>query len=1113
MAKSKPSVIFPWNKACTLRKEIRERELKQEDFAVDLFLIVNKPASGGPFYCDPDQFFAITYATENLRKFCSGALARLAGRADGVSLVNIAQTFGGGKTHALGTLYYLCALGAKLPQQHPAVREILAASQIPTPPAACIAAVSFDKVDWKAGGLVKSPDGEARQFRMPWNLIAWQLLGKRGIEIIRRDENEPDYYEPPAQSLWMELLAEVEKEGIGALILLDEFLMWAHGAASPDPDSARQDKGPVWYDRLKNFFQTLSQAVAGSKKSCLVVSLLATDPAKQDEVGTEILARCNAGLNRQADVQTPVDRGDFAELLRRRMFESFPKGTAECDKYVTAFWHRLQAAEPARARVPDSKNEIMEAYPFHPNLLNRLFGKWTELRQFQRTRGILQTFSMALREAAGWDESPLISAQVLLPRPDASDELSPSLEKLANDAMNSVDEVNKPNWPGNLRTELPRARRAQQNTTLTGREVEAACAAAFVFSQPMGEQAELGDLRWLLGASCDVPAMLNTGLLEWSKTSWYLSECESTDPASGLPRYWRMGPKPNLNQMHDTYKRNALKNARTKFDDLVKDCRPLRDGCVEEGVSFHLLPLAPEKVADDTTFRLVLLGADYAGTPGSMPKANAVEFLRTHASPTDPRQNQNVLLVVIPSAAGLLQAEQEIASWMAWGEIKNSNAFKDLEMEQQETVKRRERAAQKEALTFVKNAFELVIYVDSAGDAQQKKFTMGNEALFPTLVREKDLRIFREKINPETLLPGGPFSKWPAGDSSIKVKDLYGAFGRYPDMPKLVNRQVIIETIEEAVRRGLLALCYLPPGGGEDWFWHCPIEGVVDWGDFSETWLPGKATINKIYPAAVLPAALAGLWPGDDSPVKLSAVCAWFDGTHVFDEIVQPGYPPEKRPIPKADYKLVHQAVAQAVARGEIWLVFGNDSLLSEKPTDLQLDPDACLLRPPAPLRAMDLLPGALAAAWSVKPETTTVGKLYAELKAQKGKPWPTRQFIDVLNETVNRGILVRASGGSEFTSVHADAERELRVPAASASPPPSTPPATVGANETTEVTLDLVQLQDFVEEGAPALTKMLAGAAPEFAVKIRLKGKKPANLAAANEVLKKINPAWKFGG
>lgn len=230
-------------------------------------------------------------------------------------------------------------------------------------------------------------------------------------------------------------------------------------------------------------------------------------------------------------------------------------------------------------------------------------------------------------------------------------------------------------------------------------------------------------------------------------------------------------------------------------------------------------------------------------------------------------------------------------------------------------------------------------------------------------------------------------------------------------------------------------------------------------------------------------------------------------------KVGQAGYPPEKRPIPKADYKLVHQAVAQAVAHGEIWLVFGNDSLLGEKPTDLQLDPDASLLRPPAPLRAMDLLPGAVTAAWSGKPETTTVGKLYAELKAQKGRPWPTRQFIDVLNETVNQGILVRASGGAEFTSVTADAERELRLPTAGAGTPPPTPPASAGSNETTEVTFNLVQLQDFVEEGAPALAKILAGAAPEFAIKIRLKGKKPANLAAANEVLKKSNPDGTFGG
>jgi hypothetical protein len=94
----------------------------------------------------------------------------------------------------------------------------------------------------------------------------------------------------------------------------------------------------------------------------------------------------------------------------------------------------------------------------------------------------------------------------------------------------------------------------------------------------------------------------------------------------------------------------------------------------------------------------------------------------------------------------------------------------------------------------------------------------------------------------------------------------------------------------------------------------------------------------------------------------------------------------------------------------EVWLVFGNDSVLGEKPSDLQLDPVASLLRPPTRLRAMDLLPGALPTAWNGKPERTAVGQIYSELKNQKGRPWPTRQFIDVLNEAVNKGILVRVA-------------------------------------------------------------------------------------------------------
>src|SRR5689334_541307 len=101
-------------------------------------------------------------------------------------------------------------------------------------------------------------------------------------------------------------------------------------------------------------------------------------------------------------------------------------------------------------------------------------------------------------------------------------------------------------------------------------------------------------------------------------------------------------------------------------------------------------------------------------------------------------------------------------------------------------------------------------------------------------------------------------------------------------MPRRVSRQPVLNPMEQGERPGLLSVPYLQSGGGEEWFWHCPIEGIVDWADISEVWLPSKTELSKVHPAAVLPAAMGGLWPVDDSSVKLSTMCAWFDGTKSF---------------------------------------------------------------------------------------------------------------------------------------------------------------------------------------------------------------------------------------
>ena len=73
------------------------------------------------------------------------------------------------------------------------------------------------------------------------------------------------------------------------------------------------------------------------------------------------------------------------------------------------FWPRMKAVDGVCAKQPDSLDRLKTAYPFHPDLLDRFFGKWTDLDQFQRTRGVLQTFAMALRDAEGWDKSLCLS--------------------------------------------------------------------------------------------------------------------------------------------------------------------------------------------------------------------------------------------------------------------------------------------------------------------------------------------------------------------------------------------------------------------------------------------------------------------------------------------------------------------------------------------------------------------------------------------------------------------------------------------------------------------------------------------------------------------------------
>jgi predicted AAA+ superfamily ATPase len=237
----------PWHEVVRLRDDLRTGDLALNEFAADLYDVALRRGSR-PIYEEPHQFFNLTYPTTALRELAKDVVHRLAGKNQ-KAVRQLELTYGGGKTHTLITLYHLVYDPDALPDVA-AVREFKAHIDLAIPRAR-ISVLPFDKIDVEKGMVARSPTGEERMLRKPWSILAWQLAGVDGLRLLHADDKDEERQSAPAENLLRTLLEMPVKEGLSTLVLLDEVLMFARGAVDVDTG---------WTERLKNFFQALTQA-------------------------------------------------------------------------------------------------------------------------------------------------------------------------------------------------------------------------------------------------------------------------------------------------------------------------------------------------------------------------------------------------------------------------------------------------------------------------------------------------------------------------------------------------------------------------------------------------------------------------------------------------------------------------------------------------------------------------------------------------------------------------------------------------------------------------------------------------------------------------------------
>ncbi len=1095
----------PWHKVVNIRPDLKSGELSLNIFAADLYDVAMGKAK--PVYQDAREFFSLTYPTFNLRELAKDVVLRLAGKSD-KAVRQLELTYGGGKTHSLITLWHLVNEPERLPDL-PAVNEFLQHIGM-KPPKTRIAVLPFDKLDAEKGMEVRGRTGELRWLKNPWSVIAFQIAGPDGLRLLHADDRDEERDSAPAENLMTELLALPEKDDLSTLILIDEVLMYAREKVGKDP---------AWQGRLLDFFQYLTQAATKVERSAMIASLLATDPRKSDTLGKEITRDLYAIFRREREegVQ-PVLKEDVAEVLRRRFFiaDSIRDREGFRSHVVAALKGVSELDDQTRKDGKAAEERFVASYPFHPDLIDVFYSKWTNLEGFQRTRGVLRTFALALREAERWDECPLVGANSFLTEPGKAG-ISQAARELTTIAATEEYEGKKQEWTAILEGELGKARDIQTETGgLRFREIEQAVFATFLHSQPIGQKALTRELMALLGPTRPDKIELEKGLLRWSEISWFLDEAATSDVDRGngtakqLPKSWRLGSRPNLRQMHyDACQRVSAEVIEARLIDEIGKLKSLTAGASGAGAIVHNLPKRPRDVEDDGEFHFVILGPQAASDSGK-PSPEAKRYIDDTTGPDKPRNYRNAVVMAVPSRDGIEAARNRIRDHLGWEEVRSQLKGQELEPIREAQLSANIGGARSKISEAIQQAYCIVVTVSEKNEIQAFKIAVDGGPLFARIKEDKDkrARIQDTAISAEALLPDGPYDLWREGEKSRRLKDLVGAFALSPQLPKMLNRSAILDTLVLGCREGQFVLRAVRPDRSVRTFWRQEPDEAAIKDPSLEVVLPEAAELSEISPDLLTPARLPGLWLSGSA--SFGELVNYFSGGTVvkFD---RGGYE-EPVTVPKAGRDTLAGAVAEAVNQGKLWLTSGPASILGEEiPAGLLTD-DAKLQAPPSPIPATDLTPSSLPEVWSGETTTALVIAVALSRKAGANLPWTTvRQTLDgAIRARLLETTLDSAPWPCDFA-----AAQNVKLRARTASQKPVEMPFALKPDVlVAEAELRPSEIQDLAEQ-LPEIRKAAGALDLKFRIRLELDGRghSPAGevVTKLNDLLSKVTKLWTF--
>lgn len=758
--------IKPWREIIQPHDDVASGKYHQAEFAADLAQVIVNGAE--PEYQEPNEFFKRTYITEGMSEFLLNSVDRLA-NSKGDPVIQLKTSFGGGKTHTMLALYHLFNPELEI-QKNENLKELFSNGKIGISKTSIAVLV----------GTAMNATGEMNhgeiKVKTPWGYMAAQLGNDQALSMIEQDDKA-------GTAPGSDILVKMFNDFGPCLIILDELVAYARNIYGKQSELVNCS-----FDSLMTFIQNLTEAAKRSKNTLVVASIPESDIEIGGDAGKKSLERIENIFGRLEKVWKPVKPMEAFEIVRRRLFNPITNENGR-DEVCNAF-SKLYIQNPSL--FPSSCKEgayferLKKSYPIHPEVFDRLYDDWSEIENFQRTRGVLRLMATVIHEL--WiqnDRSFLIMPGSI---PIYSKSVHAELTRYLSDQWNSIldsDVDGERSEPRKIDEENPRL-----GNYIASRRVSRTI---FLGSAPSVEAQKvrgIEDVRIRLGIiQPGEPIPIFDDALE--KLLEKLVHLYGENK-----RYW-FDTRANLRRtVEDRASRQDSLDIKNEIE------RRLQTREREDFSSIHIFPTS-EGIPDDPEVKLIVMPLNASHKQGLIESDGlklSKEILMNRGDL--PRHNANMMIFVSPDKTLLEDLEKSTRQYLAWKSVNDDWESLDLKV-----------AERKQSEEFTKQTSQILnkkiheTYCWLLIPTQEDSSKMDWEITKIPGAENYPLKISKKLRESEFLV-----SKWSPAllkmeldkwlwkeEPHILIKTLWENLCTYPYLTRLKNSEVLLSTIRDGV--------------------------------------------------------------------------------------------------------------------------------------------------------------------------------------------------------------------------------------------------------------------------------------------------------------------------